>query len=55
MTRRDIHYLRGLLRELRFSHEAGWLEFKVDDNAKPALIGEYISALANSAAICMPA
>lgn len=50
MARRDIHYLRGLLRELRFSHEAEWLEFKVD-NAKPALIGEYISALANSAAL----
>ena len=50
MARRDIHYLRGLLRELRSSHEAEWLEFKVD-NAKPALIGEYISALANSAAL----
>ena len=47
---RDTHYLRGLLRELRSSHEAEWVEFKVD-NTKPALIGEYISALANSTAL----
>ena len=47
---RDTHYLRGLLRELRSSHEAEWVEFKVN-NEKPALIGEYISALANSTAL----
>ena len=47
---RDSRYLRGLLRELRLSHEAEWVEFKVD-NEKPALIGEYISALANAAAL----
>lgn len=49
-TRQDIDYQRGLLRELRHSHEAECVEFKVN-NAKPALIGEYISALANSAAL----
>ena len=47
---RDTQYLRGLLRELRSSGEAEWVEFKVD-NRKPALIGEYVSALANSAAL----
>lgn len=49
-TRQDIHYLRGLLRELRSNQEAEWVEFKVD-NTKPDLVGEYISALANSAAL----
>ena len=47
---RDTRYLRGLLRELRSSHEAEWVEFKVN-NENPALIGEYISALANAAAL----
>ena len=47
---RDSHYLRSLLRELRFNGEAEWVEFKVD-NDKPALIGEYIAALANAAAL----
>ena len=47
---RDTRYLRGLLRELRLGHEAEWVEFKVN-NEKPALIGEYISALANAAAL----
>ena len=47
---RDTQYLRGLLRELRLSGEAEWVEFKVDNN-EPALIGEYISALANAAAL----
>ena len=49
-ARRDTEHLRGLLRELRRSHEAEWVEFKVN-NKKPALIGEYISAMANSAAL----
>ena len=49
-ARRDARYLRGLLGELRSSREAEWVEFKVD-NEKPALIGEYISALANAAAL----
>ena len=47
---RDTRYLRGLLRELRLSGEAEWVEFKVD-NDKPTLVGEYISALANTAAL----
>jgi predicted HTH transcriptional regulator len=34
----------------RLPHETEWLEFKVDD-ADPQTIGEYISALANSAAL----
>ena len=49
-TRRDTDYQRGLLRELRRGHEAECVEFKVD-NADPTVIGEYISALANSAAL----
>jgi ATP-dependent DNA helicase RecG len=41
----------GLIRELqRLAKESPWVEFKVD-NARPDEIGEYISALANSAAI----
>jgi predicted HTH transcriptional regulator len=32
-------------------HESEWLEFKVD-NRNPTAIGEYVSALANSAALC---
>ena len=47
---RDTRYLRGLLQELRSSHEAEWVEFKVN-NEKPALIGKYVSALANAAAL----
>ena len=49
-NRRDTEYQRGLLRELRRSREAECVEFKVG-NTKPVLIGEYISALANSAAL----
>ena len=44
---RDTRYLRGLLQELRSSHEAEWVEFKVN-NENPALIGEYVSALSLS-------
>ena len=47
---RDAPYLRSLLKELRANHEAEWVEFKVD-NKEPTLIGEYISALANAAAL----
>ena len=49
-TNRDTGYLRELLQELRRCPEAEWVEFKVN-NARPALIGEYISALANAAAL----
>lgn len=50
MNRADTQ-LAGLVRELvRLPHETEWLEFKVD-NTDPQAIGEYISALANSAAL----
>ena len=51
MARSDSpEYLAGLLHELRqLPKETEWVEFK-RNNAKPEEIGEYISALANSAA-----
>ncbi len=49
---RTIEYLRGLVHELvKLPKETEWLEFK-HNNADPEEIGEYISALANSAALC---
>ncbi|NLC58900.1 MAG: transcriptional regulator [Armatimonadetes bacterium] len=43
--------LAGLVRELcGLPHEVEWVEFK-ENNAEPQEIGEYISALANSAAL----
>jgi predicted HTH transcriptional regulator len=52
MARNDSpEYLAGLLHELRqLPKEAEWVEFKCN-NANPEEIGEYISALANSAAL----
>ncbi|MBI3268026.1 MAG: putative DNA binding domain-containing protein [Planctomycetes bacterium] len=48
---RPVDYLVSLVRELcKLVKETGWLEFKVD-KAEPQEIGEYISALANSAAL----
>ena len=48
---RSAEYLRGLVRELcQLRHETGWVEFK-HNNADPQEIGEYLSALANSAAL----
>jgi len=48
---RDNDYLLGLIRELcKLPHETEWVEFKVNE-AEPQAIGEYISALANSAAL----
>jgi ATP-dependent DNA helicase RecG len=45
-------YLTGLLHELRqLPKETEWVEFKCN-NTNPEEIGEYISALANSAALC---
>ncbi|MHC5162600.1 MAG: ATP-binding protein [Planctomycetota bacterium] len=45
-------YLCGLLRELiKYPKETEWVEFKLN-NTNPVEIGEYISALANSAALC---
>ena len=47
----DREYLAGLVTELRkLPSETTWLEFKVN-NSNPQEIGEYISALANAAAL----
>ncbi|MEI6124926.1 MAG: RNA-binding domain-containing protein, partial [Pseudomonadota bacterium] len=49
---RPLGYLLGLLRELRaLPKEVEWVEFK-ENYADPDEIGEYISALSNSAALC---
>lgn len=48
---RSTDYLASLVRELcTLPRETEWAEFKVND-ADPDAIGEYISALANSAAL----
>ena len=48
---RHDHELLGLLTELRnLPREIEWIEFK-HNNSKPDEIGEYLSALANSAAL----
>jgi predicted HTH transcriptional regulator len=48
---RSTEYLLSLIRELvEMSSEAEWVEFK-RDNDEPREIGEYISALSNSAAL----
>ena len=48
---RPEEYLRSLIRELcNLPHETEWVEFK-HNNDNPEEIGEYISALANSAAL----
>ena len=50
-TVRSAEYLAGLVRELcKLSRETEWVEFKIN-KAEPEEIGEYISALANSAAL----
>jgi len=47
----DIKYLKGIVIELcKLSNETPWVEFK-HNNADPEEIGEYISALSNSAAL----
>lgn len=44
--------LTNLLKSLlKLNTENEWIEFKVN-NDNPSMIGEYISALANSAALC---
>lgn len=48
---RSPDYLRGLVQELvKLPQETGWVEFK-HNNADPQEIGEYLSALSNSAAL----
>lgn len=50
-TERSIAYLQGLVRELcNLPKETEWVEFK-ENNDNPNDIGEYISALANAAAL----
>lgn len=52
MAIRSIEYLQSLVRELvKLPDEAEWVEFKCN-NKQPQMIGEYISALSNSAALC---
>ena len=49
MARRTEQYLTSLIHELiKFDTETEWVEFKTN-NCEPQLIGEYISALSNSA------
>ncbi len=49
---RSTEYLVSLLKELiKLDRETEWVEFK-HNNADPHGIGEYISALSNSAALC---
>jgi len=51
-TDRPTEYLISLVYELRkLPKETEWVEFKLND-AEPEDIGEYVSALANSAALC---
>lgn len=51
-TDRKPEYLISLVHELRkYPQETEWVEFK-ENKAEPQEIGEYLSALANSAALC---
>ena len=48
---RSPEYLTGLVRELqKLAAETPWVEFK-ENNSDPERVGEYVSALANSAAL----
>ena len=48
----EQEYYVSLIERLRqMPEETEWLEYKVN-NCEPELIGEYISALSNSATIC---
>ena len=50
-TASTLDYLSGLITELRkLPTETGWAEFK-ENNSNPEEIGEYISALSNTAAL----
>lgn len=52
MAFRTKEFLKNLVNELRkLPTEIEWVEFKCN-NQNPQLIGEYISALSNSAALC---
>ena len=50
-TVRSSEYLQGLVQELcKLPKETGWVEFK-ENNTDPEELGEYVSALANSAVL----
>ena len=50
MIIRDIEYLKSLVKEIiKLPNETEWIEFK--HNNEPQMIGEYISAIANSTAL----
>lgn len=52
MVINNSEFQQNVLHELRsFPNETEWIEFK-SNNANPEDIGEYISALSNSATIC---
>ena len=52
MAHRTAEYLKSLVNEFRrLPAETEWVEFKCN-NQNPQMIGEYISALSNSAALC---
>jgi predicted HTH transcriptional regulator len=52
MPIQSIAYLHSLVRELaKLPNETEWVEFKTNYH-EPQMIGEYISALSNSAALC---
>ena len=51
MTRNNAHLSKLIDHLVGFSAETEWVEFKLN-NDDPQEIGEYISALANSAALC---
>ena len=49
---RDLTYLTGLVHNLRqLPREPEWVEFKVNSATNAETIGEYVSALANAAAL----
>jgi hypothetical protein len=51
MNDRDKQYYTSLVNELRkLPSETEWVEFKVN-NDDPAMVGEYLSAISNSAAL----
>ena len=51
MNSEQEYYISLLDRLRQIPDETEWLEYKVN-NSEPELIGEYISALSNSATIC---
>ena len=51
MTKKEKEYYIGLINELRrLPTETEWVEFK-ENNDAPNVIGEYLSALSNAAAL----